>query len=90
VNIWATDGTAAQVGRSVKVCADEAFISSAVVCYIISRETVCHDPATDITVPTGSTVQFYQLIKSSCTAAYSPALPAGACPATDPAYAFCR
>lgn len=72
------------------ITADERFISSAVVCYIPSGETLCHNPTEPITVEVGATIQWYSLVKATCTTTYSPALPAGACPASDPNYAFCR
>lgn len=75
---------------SLTVTVDEKFISSAVVCYIPSGENLCHNPAEPITIEIGSTIQWYSLVKSTCSTKYSPALPAGACPATDPNYAFCR
>ncbi len=75
---------------SITITADERFISSSVVCYIVSGETLCRDPSAGVTVEAGKTVQFYSLVRATCTTSYSPPLPAGACPATDPAYAFCR
>lgn len=77
---------------SVPITIDERFLGSNVACYILQGETTCRDPnaAGGIVLETGKTVQFYSRVQTTCSTTWSPALPAGACPAGDPAFAFCQ
>lgn len=72
---------------------DEALQTLKVMCAIPAGSTQCQNPAT-LTVPVGTTVQFYAGVKASCRSYYDPALPAGACPfnpanGSNDAFFFC-
>lgn len=75
---------------SITITVDERFIESKVACYLVEGDSRCNDPAQGITVEAGKTVQFYSLVSATCTKTYEPPLPDGACPASDPNFAFCR
>ncbi len=75
---------------SLSVCADERLLSSKVACAMLTGDTLCRDPALPITIGVGETVQFFSLVRATCTTTYTPPLPPGACPPLDPLFAFCR
>jgi hypothetical protein len=90
VTVQATRGATGPVVWQITFVVDERLLSSAVACYILQGETLCRDPANGYIVETGTTLQIYALTKATCTSTYTPPLPAGACPAGDPNFDFCR
>ncbi len=75
----------------IAIVTDERVLSPAtVVCVIPSNESVCRDPSVPLVVEPGVSLQFYSLERWSCSRIYQPALPDGACPLGDPAFAFCQ